>query len=192
MRCEQSCSRAARFVEGSLEAAGQTHKASQSESERMSGLPWIRIVVGQLDARDDYETVLSRCALGLLLDRFQVRAVGRRDDRGGGSPDGIVGANDVVGDREDVETGAPWRSTSSRIVLPLRVSARSGSLSRQLLTLRPRASRAENRTPLFPPAAGRSLGTDDLRHVRPCSRFERVATVRRICCSTGTGGEELW
>jgi len=97
----------ARFLEGSVEAAGQTHETPQSKSERMSGLAWIRIVVGQLEARDDHEPVLGHGPFGLRLNCFEVGVVRRLDDRGRGSPDGLICAKNVVGDRKDVETGTP-------------------------------------------------------------------------------------
>ena len=73
----------------------------------MTGTVWVRVVVGELEAGQEQESVGREGAGALALDLREVGADVRSIDAGAPVPErpGIVGAQDVVGDAEDVEAG---------------------------------------------------------------------------------------
>jgi hypothetical protein len=102
-------SRLARREERADEPLVRRDEVPQPDRDRVRGQVGLLVVVGQLDAGDDEQAVERKRPLRLGVDRAEVRGEIAAVDAGLGESPGVVRAQDVVRDAEDVEPGVPNR-----------------------------------------------------------------------------------
>ena len=95
-----------RGQQGADQADVRRDELAQPDRDCVRGEVGVEMVVRQLDPRKHQQVVERPCALGLGVDRGEVRGEGPFVDARLGHAPGVVGADDVIGDTENVEAVA--------------------------------------------------------------------------------------
>ena len=95
-----------RGQQGADQADVRRDELAQPDRDCVRGEVGVEMVVRQLDPRKHQQVVERPCALGLGVDRGEVRGEGPFVDARLGHAPGVVRADDVIGDAEDVEAVA--------------------------------------------------------------------------------------